>query len=96
MTKLQVLGVYLISAIGLSEAHEYGHGIPRVMGHHIARTHKSHQHKRAVETSVPIETKLRIRDNTSDKCGPGFGSCAAGYCCSAEYVLLDLKGLRTN
>jgi len=26
----------------------------------------------------------QIDDNTDGKCGPGVGSCAPGYCCSAE------------
>lgn len=27
---------------------------------------------------------LEARQNTDGQCGPGFGSCAAGYCCSGS------------
>ncbi|KAK8022208.1 peptidoglycan-N-acetylglucosamine deacetylase [Apiospora rasikravindrae] len=32
----------------------------------------------------PQEAKLQERQNKSGRCGAGRGSCAAGYCCSAE------------
>jgi hypothetical protein len=38
--------------------------------------------------SDPIFMSIR-RGNTNEQCGPTFGSCDAGYCCSAAYDHLN-------
>lgn len=90
MAKFHTLSVCITGLIITSAwAHEHGYGIPGVLGHrgdavysHVTRPLRSYQHKRAKDPPSAEGPK----DNVDGRCGPGYGACAAGYCCSAEYV----------
>jgi hypothetical protein len=69
----------------LIEAHGDIPGAPRVFGRRPAlsgpmraRTEAS-DHQSVVSE---IHDKRQAASNTEGQCGPGFGSCANGYCCS--------------
>lgn len=88
----------LLGFIGLSSAH--GNPAPKfvggrkvlsdIMSRRLADETASREHlHRLVEEVRPSQqgatTDINVtRDNKSGKCGPGRGTCAAGYCCSFE------------
>jgi hypothetical protein len=54
----------------------------------------------AQHAHVEKKSKSQKRQsNTSGQCGPGYGSCAVGYCCSSEgydYSQHNLPGTQLN
>ncbi|KAK6196990.1 hypothetical protein LQW54_011007 [Pestalotiopsis sp. IQ-011] len=91
--------VLLLGLASLSAAHDNG-PVPKFVGgrkllsglrsrkeleRRVSGARFSHEtkdlsgHKSEDETSA-----INSRDNTSGKCGPNRGTCAAGYCCSVE------------
>lgn len=78
----------------LIEAHGDIPGAPRVFGRRPAlsgpvraRTEASGYDSAVLE----IHDKRQASFNTEGQCGPGFGSCADGYCCSeaGQYFSVD-------
>jgi hypothetical protein len=67
------------------EAHGDIPGAPRVFGRRSALSGTMNArtgaggHQSAVSD---IHDKRQASSNTEGQCGPGFGSCADGYCCS--------------
>lgn len=87
---MKVSATLLAVACGLIAAHG-DLPIPRIVGggklfsdlraRHIADPAR----ERAVEhIHDQKQAKTHKRENTSGQCGKGYGSCAVGYCCSAE------------
>lgn len=89
----------LLCLAGLPAAH-HDHGPKFVGGRRLLSNMKQKKlpwTNKIAESQMPhvleevarIDTRdnaevVNIRDNTSGKCGPGRGTCAAGYCCSVE------------
>jgi hypothetical protein len=86
-----------LAALPLIEAHPQGiAGAPQLLGlrsvnelrKRVAAEGQVHNKRAAVPepapAPVPAHGQLQGRANTDGQCGPGFGSCAAGYCCSPE------------
>jgi hypothetical protein len=88
----------LAAGLGLASAHaEGGRHVPKLVG---ARKFLSEMKmKRHLDSESPVAraaavaepelvvegpANLEKRQNTDGQCGAGFGSCAAGYCCSPE------------
>jgi hypothetical protein len=81
-----------------------GPAIPRLAGLNVrdlkARNMLTNMFERA-DLAAAEHHKARgnveSRQNTDGQCGPGFGSCAPGYCCSQEgCTFLPLTYLRCN
>jgi len=71
-------------------AHD-GPAIPRIVGLNVRDLKGRNmlntmveRAKMAVAGHHEARGHLESRQNTNGQCGPGFGSCAAGYCCSQE------------
>jgi hypothetical protein len=73
----------------LASAHAAAPGLPRIWGRSIEELDaKVPLYPRTVRQEPrphngPLQAiQKRQKPNTEDQCGPGFGSCADGYCCS--------------
>lgn len=76
---------------GVSTAHNAGSGqpMPKLMGaRRFLAELKAINSRHLVapyphpEARVPAPAAVEERQNTDGQCGPGFGNCAAGICCS--------------
>jgi hypothetical protein len=86
----------LAVSLGFAFAHEdHGQHVPKLLGARKflseleARRRASNPHGQAVARAQHMPVRQgralgRRQDDEDDQCGPGIGSCAAGYCCSAE------------
>lgn len=80
-------------------AHGSGPGVPQIMGLNVkdlkARSMLSSWISRAEATEVDHHEAHEKRQggNADGQCGNGVGTCAAGYCCSAEGCTIPLSYL---
>src|ERR1700761_8697727 len=73
----------------LASAHAAITGLPRIWGRSVEELDAKIPLYPTVERREPrrhygpLQTiQKRQKPNTEDQCGPGFGPCADGYCCS--------------
>ncbi|KAI6359417.1 hypothetical protein MCOR25_007072 [Pyricularia grisea] len=81
-------------AAALVSAHGDSAGMPRLLGRQAQRLGLNPVHTRAVPQVHPRQARVataggpvvekRAGIQSGFQCGPGFGSCAAGLCCSPE------------
>jgi hypothetical protein len=79
----------------LTYGHGYFAGAPRLFGRKSVGELRSRQrsapfphqpHDRHIRTRSATDSAIKKRANTDGQCGPNYGSCAAGYCCSPAYA----------
>ncbi|KAI6264705.1 hypothetical protein MCOR27_011648, partial [Pyricularia oryzae] len=83
-----------LAAAALVSAHGDSAGLPRLLGRQAQRLGLNPVHTRAVPEVQPRQARFPVAGGavvekragiqSGDQCGPGFGSCAAGLCCSPE------------
>jgi hypothetical protein len=86
-----VVAASLSALPSLIQAHE-GMPLPKLIGRNSVSDLKArnafgslNQKRAAAPAPAPApaaKPRLEARQNTAGQCGAGFGSCAAGYCCS--------------
>jgi hypothetical protein len=86
LSKSILLAWTLLSPLILG--HSYTAGLPRLFGRRNVEDLRARiqSHNRGTSFRPASEPVLKKRANTDGQCGPGYGSCATGYCCSPAYV----------
>lgn len=94
---MKLLSALLAASIGLALAHDDhgGQHIPKILGPRkflsaleARRKVMSRGHVDTGRQHMAVRPRGTLRQRQDDgddaQCGPGVGSCASGYCCSAE------------
>lgn len=93
---MKLLSAFLASFLGLALAHNDhgGQHIPKVLAGRKFLSELEAQRKSTLR-DLPVAGRQNMaakqqgslkqrQDDDDDRCGPGFGSCASGDCCSYE------------